>query len=185
MWNCVIAQAIPVTRRNKFCVQIMPSRIVMSGIPFIMARQFFASFYYIFFGFSLSSVYFLSKGKIWAHQGPACWLITLTECQSNSRPASSIRRGCNEKASIQCIHPSGLLSRSNFCEMLREYHIRLPRVSPKLIQGDTAGSSKPPVDFKTQVLLWPGLYWPGQAKAELLSWSQREVWNYLLCHPVQ
>ena len=37
------------------------------------------------------------------------------------------------------------------------------------LQTDTAGSSKPPVDFKTKVPFWPGLYWPGQAKAELLS----------------
>ena len=34
-----------------------------------------------------------AREKIWAHQGPACWLITLTQCQSNSQPASSIRRG--------------------------------------------------------------------------------------------
>ena len=30
------------------------------------------------------------------------------------------------------------------------------------IQGDTAGSSKPPVDIKTKVPLWPGQARPGQ-----------------------
>ena len=39
----------------------------------------------------------------------------------------------------------------------------------KLIQGDHSACAKPPVDFKTKVPLWPGLPWPGQAKAELLS----------------
>ena len=34
-------------------------------------------------------------------------------------------------------------------------------------QGDTAGCLKPPVDFSTEVLFWPGLAWPGQAKTEL------------------
>ena len=37
-----------------------------------------------------------------------------------------------------------------------------------LIQGDTTGSSKPPVDFKTKVPFWPGRPCPAQAKAELL-----------------
>ena len=31
------------------------------------------------------------------------------------------------------------------------------------IQGDTAGSSKPPADFKTKVPFWPGLTWPGKS----------------------
>ena len=36
------------------------------------------------------------------------------------------------------------------------------------LQGDTAGSCKPPVDFKTKVLLLPGQARPGEAKTELL-----------------
>ena len=52
------------------------------------------------------------------------------------------------------------------------------------VQGDTAGSSKPPIDFKTKVLLWPGQARLGQAKTELLFWCQREVLNSLLCPPV-
>ena len=36
------------------------------------------------------------------------------------------------------------------------------------IQGDTAGSSKPPVDCKIKVPFWPSLAWPDQTKAELL-----------------
>ena len=35
-------------------------------------------------------------------------------------------------------------------------------------QIDHSTCSKPPVVLKTQVLLWPGLSWPGQAKTELL-----------------
>ena len=37
-----------------------------------------------------------------------------------------------------------------------------------LIQGDTTGSSKPPVDFRTNVPFLPGLAWSVHAKAELL-----------------
>ena len=44
------------------------------------------------------------------------------------------------------------------------------------IQGDTSGCAKPPVDFKTKVLFWPGL--------ELLFWSQQEVLHNLMCHRV-
>ena len=36
------------------------------------------------------------------------------------------------------------------------------------VKGDTSGCGEPPVDFKTKVLFWPGLSWPGQAKMELL-----------------
>ena len=36
------------------------------------------------------------------------------------------------------------------------------------VQGDTERWPKPPVDFQTKVLLWPGLSWQGQAKTELL-----------------
>ena len=36
------------------------------------------------------------------------------------------------------------------------------------LQGDNSVRTKPPVDFKTKVPLWPGLTWPGQAKGELL-----------------
>ena len=36
------------------------------------------------------------------------------------------------------------------------------------IQGDTSDCAKPPVDFKTKVLFWPGLACFGQNKAELL-----------------
>ena len=32
--------------------------------------------------------------------------------------------------------------------------------------GDNSTCSKPPVNFKTKVPFWPGLAWPGQAKAE-------------------
>ena len=30
------------------------------------------------------------------------------------------------------------------------------------VQGDTSVCDEPPVDFKTKVLFWPGLSWPGQ-----------------------
>ena len=40
---------------------------------------------------------------------------------------------------------------------------------PPNLQGDHSTCAKPPVDIKTKVPLWPGLPWPGQAKAELLS----------------
>ena len=49
------------------------------------------------------------------------------------------------------------------------YAIYVPRSTYAIYgQGDHSGRTKPPVDFKTKVLLWPGLAWPGQAKAELL-----------------
>ena len=38
----------------------------------------------------------------------------------------------------------------------------------KEIQGDTSGCDEPPVDFKTKVPFWPGMFWPSQAKRELL-----------------
>ena len=38
-----------------------------------------------------------------------------------------------------------------------------------VLQGDTAGSSKPPVDFKNKSSVFlPGLVWHSQAKAELM-----------------
>ena len=49
----------------------------------------------------------------------------------------------------------------------------------KYIQGDHSACAKPPADFKTKVPLWPG-----QAKAKLLFWSQREVLHKLNDHPV-
>ena len=54
------------------------------------------------------------------------------------------------------------------------------------LQGDHSACAKPAVDFKTKVLLWPGLAWAGQAKAKLLFGSQQEVWSYsyLNGHPV-
>ena len=51
-------------------------------------------------------------------------------------------------------------------------------ISSNQLQGDTAGSYKPPIDFKTKVP-----FWPGQAKVELLFLSQREVLHNLMCHP--
>ena len=45
--------------------------------------------------------------------------------------------------------------------------------------------SKPPIDFKSKVPLWPDLSCPGQAKTELLLKSQQEVLNKCNCHPVQ
>ena len=36
------------------------------------------------------------------------------------------------------------------------------------LQGDHSGCGEPPVDFKTEVPLWPGLSWSDQAKTELL-----------------
>ena len=36
------------------------------------------------------------------------------------------------------------------------------------LQGDPAGSSKPPDDFKTKVPLWPGQASPCQAETELM-----------------
>ena len=53
-----------------------------------------------------------------------------------------------------------------------------------ILQGDTSGCAKPPVDFKGKVPFWPGLAWASLAKAELLFWSQREVLHNLMCHPV-
>ena len=47
------------------------------------------------------------------------------------------------------------------------------------LQGDHSPCAKPPVDFKTKILLWPG-----QAKVNLLFWSQREVLHKLNGHPV-
>ena len=47
------------------------------------------------------------------------------------------------------------------------------------VQGDHSACARPPVDFKTKALLWPG-----QAKAALLFWSQREVLHKLNGHPV-
>ena len=67
----------------------------------------------------------------------------------------------------------------------------LPGWQPRAIQhhstaqGDTSRCSKPPVDFKSWVPFWPGLALPGQAKAELLFWSQQEVLANVMCHPVQ
>ena len=50
------------------------------------------------------------------------------------------------------------------------------------IQGDNYTCSKPPVDIKAKVPLWPGQGRTGQAKAELLVLSQREVLNKCNCH---
>ena len=51
------------------------------------------------------------------------------------------------------------------------------------VQGDTESWPKPPVDFKAKVPFWLGLARTGQAKAELLFRSQREVLANILCHP--
>ena len=52
------------------------------------------------------------------------------------------------------------------------------------VQSDNSTCSKPPVDFKPKVPLWPDLSCPGQAETELLFWSQQEVLNKCNCHPV-
>ena len=52
------------------------------------------------------------------------------------------------------------------------------------VQGDHSGRTKPPVDFKTQVPLWPDQASPGHAKTELLFSGQREVLDSVMCHPV-
>ena len=52
------------------------------------------------------------------------------------------------------------------------------------IQGDIERWPKPPVDFKAKVAFWLGLARTGQAKAELLIRSQREVLANVLCQPV-
>ena len=57
-------------------------------------------------------------------------------------------------------------------------------VGNAVVQGDNYTCSKPPIDFKTKVLFRPGQGRTGQAKAELLFWSQREVLNKCNCHPV-
>ena len=41
-------------------------------------------------------------------------------------------------------------------------------LAKKYLQGDHSGRTKPPVDFKTEVPLWPGQARLVQAKAELL-----------------
>ena len=43
----------------------------------------------------------------------------------------------------------------------------LPSHSGGIVQGDISTCAKPPFDFKSKVLFWPGLPWPGQARAEL------------------
>ena len=53
------------------------------------------------------------------------------------------------------------------------------------VQGDTERWPKPPVDFKANVPFWLGLARTGQAKAEPLLRSQREVLANVLCHPVE
>ena len=57
---------------------------------------------------------------------------------------------------------------------------------PRNIQCDTERWPKPPVDFKAKVPFWLGLGNTGQAKAELLFRSQREVYANVLCqcHPL-
>ena len=82
---------------------------------------------------------------------------------------------------------------------LRRHFILLPRTGllitilgklalvallPMKIQGDHSACAKPPVDFKTKVLLWLGQARADQAKAELLSCSQPEVLPKLNGHPV-
>ena len=52
------------------------------------------------------------------------------------------------------------------------------------LQGDHSTCSKPPVEFKTEVPFWPGQARTGQAEAELLFSSQREVLNKWNGHPV-
>ena len=44
---------------------------------------------------------------------------------------------------------------------------RLQHFSNIHIQGDHSTCSKPPVDFRTKVPLWPSLSWAGPAKTEL------------------
>ena len=36
------------------------------------------------------------------------------------------------------------------------------------LRGDTSGCGETPVDFKTKVMFWPSLSWPGKAKVELM-----------------
>ena len=52
------------------------------------------------------------------------------------------------------------------------------------VQGVTSDCAEPPIDIKTKVLFWPGQARTGQAKTELLFWSQHEVRHNLMCHPV-
>ena len=63
--------------------------------------------------------------------------------------------------------------------------VNLSSVDPlHQVQGDPSYCAKPPVDFKTKIPLWPGLPWPGQAKAELFFRSQREILHNVMGHPV-
>ena len=61
----------------------------------------------------------------------------------------------------------GAIGRCN-TERPRKGRLGRSNIYPLRLQGDTSHCAKPPVDFKTKVLFWPGLVWPGQDKGELL-----------------
>ena len=52
--------------------------------------------------------------------------------------------------------------------------------APIMVQGDHSRCAKPPVDLKKS----PAYATPGQAKTELLFWSQWEFLDDVMCHPV-
>ena len=66
-----------------------------------------------------------------------------------------------------------IINKINSCALLeplpkRVYMWFLGVKIHQALQGDNSTCSKPPVDFKTKVLLWPGQARPAQAKMELL-----------------
>ena len=54
------------------------------------------------------------------------------------------------------------------CSTLSLVLPRLRGILAEVVQGENSSCSKPPVDLRTKVPLWPGLSWPGQVITELL-----------------
>ena len=99
---------------------------------------------------------------------------TLQHCQWREHITSEANQGQPLSPSGRCFPVEGNII-TVFCWLITYQSI----IPWKLMQGDTSGCAKPPVDLKTKVPLWPG-----QAKTELLFWSQWEVLHNLMYHPV-
>ena len=86
---------------------------------------------------------------------------------------------CNSARMPPDRRPHSLCSRRCSHRMRRRKCQKSGPKSEKTLQVDTSGCGEPPVDCKTKV---PP---PGQAKTELMFWSQGEVLLNLMCHPVE
>ena len=112
--------------------------------------------------------------------GMLAWVVECVDNVARMIVDGEVLIDCADKLAFGCLLR---LSLAVFCTALLIILI-VTWVNGDCVQGDTSGCDEPPVDFITKVPFWPGLSWPGQAKTELLFWSQREVRHNHMCHPV-